>query len=88
MLRLEYTQEAEDNLSAMFRYGVAHWGGAHAQRYLNKFAKNLSILYLQPEIGKVTGEFRVFPIDQYLIIYSFNEESVIVHTIRPKDQPR
>ena len=88
MLRLEYTQEAEDNLNAMFHYGVAYWGEAHAQRYLNKFAKDLSILCLQPEIGKLTGELRLLPIDQYMIIYTFNEENVTVHSIRPKGQPR
>ena len=88
MRELKYTQEAEDNLSAMFRYGVSNWGEAHAQRYLNTFIAEISILARQPEIGKAEGEFRLLPIDQYLIIYSCSKDSVIIHSIRPRGQPR
>ena len=87
-LRLEFTQEAKRNLSDMFWYGASHWGAKHAQSYLNKLESEIRLLCQQPEMGKSMEKFRTLPIDQYLIIYDFNKERVLIHSIRPRGRTR
>jgi toxin ParE1/3/4 len=91
MKRLDYDirllRVAEDDLTEIVHYIFADRPSA-AEALASKIEKNLIRLSKDPHLGRIPGEdelarmkYRYIVIDNYLLFYTIEEETILVHRI-------
>ena len=78
---------AEDDLTEIISYVAADRPSA-AEALADKIEKNLSLLSTHPHLGRIPSEedlarqgYRYLVVDNYLIFYTIEETTVLVHRI-------
>ena len=80
-------QAAEEDLSEIFEY-VAVDNLKAAEAILTRIEKNLDVLAREPQLGRIPSDeelvrmgYRYLIVADYLVFYTFEEQTVLVHRI-------
>ncbi|WP_017930375.1 type II toxin-antitoxin system RelE/ParE family toxin [Robiginitomaculum antarcticum] len=83
-----FSVQADLDFQNMLRYGYVHWGETQTNRFLETFLDVAHILLDNPKVGRSLGKYRIWPIHNYLLEYSFDKKAIYILRIIPKGRPR
>lgn len=75
---------AQSDLIGIWEYGLAEWGAAQADKYLDELDRNIRLLAESPELGNkrdyVREGYRVLLINSHAVYYTVAPS--IIHIVR------
>jgi toxin ParE1/3/4 len=76
--RYTLSRKAEEDIIAIFVYGVAEFGLQQAERYHDLLEKTFQFLAQNPEAARerleITPPVRIHPIESHVVIYTIDEK--------------
>lgn len=76
--RIDWDTEAVNALESIYDYGVESWSVLQADKYLSRILEIVSLLGLNPEIGRsredIGPDLRSFPVENHIIYYRTKRE--------------
>lgn len=95
MRRYALSGKAEEDIIAIFMYGVAQFGIQQAERYHDLLERTFQFLAENPEAARerveITPPVRIHPIESHIVIYTVDENrDIFVVRVRHgcEDWPR
>lgn len=87
MRRYVLSRKAEEDIIAIFMYGVAEFGIQQAERYHDLLENAFQFLAENPEAARerleITPPVRVHPIESHIVIYKLDaDENVLIIRVR------
>lgn len=78
MKRYRLSRKAEEDIIAIFMYGVSQFGIEQAERYHHLLERTFQFLAENPEAARdrveITPPVRVHPIESHIVIYTIDED--------------
>jgi toxin ParE1/3/4 len=88
--RLVWSDEAEQDLLAVWRYGVDEWSPTKADRHLLDIERTCERLCSLPELGRARDELmrgvRSILCDPQIIFYRIAADTVEIMRVRPQQE--
>jgi toxin ParE1/3/4 len=79
--RYTLSRKAEEDVIAIFMYGVAEFGIQQAERYHDLLERTFQFLAQNPEAARerveITPPVRIHPIESHIVIYTVDESDDI-----------
>jgi toxin ParE1/3/4 len=76
--RYRLSRKAEEDIIAIFMYGVAQFGTQQAERYHDLLERTFEFLVENPEAARerleITPPVRVHPIESHVVVYTIDED--------------
>ena len=90
MARFDLADRAQSDLVGIAEHTVAHWGTAHAAKYLDALEARLRNLARRPLLGRQRDELAEgllsFPFESHVIYYRRSDFGIVVVRILHKRQ--
>ena len=82
---LSFSQEAEEDLVAIYKQSVDLFGVAQAERYRHQLERAFGIVLSNPKLARLRTEFgrplRIHPVGSHIIVYASADDGS-VHIVR------
>jgi toxin ParE1/3/4 len=76
--RYRLSRKAEEDIIAIFMYGVSQFGIQQAERYHDLLERTFQFLAENPEAARerveITPAVRIHPIESHIVIYTLDED--------------
>lgn len=87
MRRYTLSRKAEEDIIAIFIYGVAEFGIQQAERYHDLLENTFQFLAENPEAARerpeITPPVRIHPIESHVVIYTVDaDENILIVRVR------